>query len=427
MTPGTGKANDNFERNLQYYKFCAYGFLKNLRLFDIFLILFLRETGLTYLQIGALYSFRQITTNLLEIPSGLVADALGRKNALLFSFFAYLVSFALFYTGKSFGWFALAMVAYGTGEAFRSGTHKAMILQYLELNRMKAVKTRYYGSTRSWSQFGSAISSLLAMAVVFYAGNYRILFLYSGIPYILDFLLISTYPKALNNQLTDGWRALSLRILYNRFRHTVLDFVTIFKNKDTFKAIMSAATYIAVYKTIKDYLQPVLKVTAMALPVLVYLETEKRAAVLIGVLYFIIFLINSTASRNAWRIEKNVGDLPRAIDYAYLIGIISVLISGLFLWFNLPALAALFFVGLYFIQNIRRPLVVSFLSGHISSNVMASGLSVESQLETLLVAIYAPILGLLIDQLGLAGGFVITTFLFLAIYPLIRVGTLPEK
>ena len=79
------------------YRFSVYGFLKNLRLFEPFIILLFREDGLSFLQIGLLYSIRDIATNFLEIPSGIYADAFGRRKSMLFSFSAYIVSFIVFY------------------------------------------------------------------------------------------------------------------------------------------------------------------------------------------------------------------------------------------------------------------------------------------------------------------------------------------
>ncbi|MFW6262769.1 MAG: MFS transporter, partial [Thermotogota bacterium] len=40
----------------QFYKFAMYGFLKNLRFFEPFLILFFRDVGLSFLQIGILFT-----------------------------------------------------------------------------------------------------------------------------------------------------------------------------------------------------------------------------------------------------------------------------------------------------------------------------------------------------------------------------------
>lgn len=412
--------SDTFPRTLQYYKFCAYGFLKNLRFFDVFFLLFLRKAGLSYLQIGTLYSIRQIVINILEIPSGIIADFFGRRNALVFSMFSYLVSFAVFYLSEDYLMFMLAMGAFGIGEAFRSGTHKAMILEYLKINDLLAFKTQYYGSTRGWSQFGSAISSLAAMLLYFYSGNYRFLFVASFLPYLLDLIMISTYPRSLNGDSVDTRKLNSFKLIYEQFKLTLRAFRDIFSSVKNVKSIFSAAAYIALFKGAKDYLQPILKTTALGLPVFLSLNTDKRTAVLIGVVYFVIFLLTSTVSRNAWQFEKKVKNLPSAINYAYILGVAGIGLSGIFLLLDWYIAATFSFILLYLVQNLRRPLMVSYLSEIIESRVMASGLSAESQLETALVALYAPFLGYFVDLLGLAGGMMMSSVLFLILFPFTR-------
>ena len=56
MSPGR---SGDISRNRQFRKFQAYGFLKNLRFFDPFLMLFFLEKGLSYLEIGTLYAIRR--------------------------------------------------------------------------------------------------------------------------------------------------------------------------------------------------------------------------------------------------------------------------------------------------------------------------------------------------------------------------------
>ena len=121
-------------RDKQYYKFCAYGFLKNLRFFDAFLILFLLEKGLNFTQIGVLYALREIIINVFEIPSGIFADTYGRKISLVNSLILYIISFIIFYLSSEFYLFSIAFISFGIGDAFRSGTHKGMIMQYLKIN-----------------------------------------------------------------------------------------------------------------------------------------------------------------------------------------------------------------------------------------------------------------------------------------------------
>jgi hypothetical protein len=65
-----------YQKDIQFYKFSAYGFFKNLRFFDPFLLLFFLEKGLGYGQVGLLYAVKEISVNLLEVPSGMLADIL---------------------------------------------------------------------------------------------------------------------------------------------------------------------------------------------------------------------------------------------------------------------------------------------------------------------------------------------------------------
>lgn len=156
------------KKDLQLFKFSAYGFLKNLRFFDAFLFLFFRQQGFSFLQIGTLISIREVSILILEIPTGIAADSYGRRSSMIFSFLSYIISFIIFFFFPSFSFYILAMIFFGLGEAYRTGTHKAMILTYLELNQITEQRVEYYGFTRSWSQLGSALAALIAGAIVFY-------------------------------------------------------------------------------------------------------------------------------------------------------------------------------------------------------------------------------------------------------------------
>lgn len=59
----------------------------------------------------------------------------------------------------------------------------------------------YYGSTRAASQLGSAINSLIAAAIVFYSGNYKVVFLAATLPYIFNLINLATYPKELDGEI----------------------------------------------------------------------------------------------------------------------------------------------------------------------------------------------------------------------------------
>jgi len=77
-----------------------------------------------------------------------------------------------------------------------------------------------------------------------------------------------------------------------------------------------------------------------------------------------------------------------------------VIIAGIATHFDVRILAILLFVLLYSLQNLRRPMNVGFISENIDAKIMATGLSVESQLKTLFIAILSPIMGFFADTFG---------------------------
>jgi len=407
-------------RDLQFRKFRAYGFLKNLRFFDPFLILFLREAGLSFLAIGTLISIREIATNILEIPTGVMADAFGRRKAMLFGFSAYLLSFVLFYLGSSFWMFAIAMIAFAFGETFRSGTHKAMILEHLRICGCEDRKVFYYGKTRAASQLGSALASLIAAALVFWTGSFRIIFLASTVPYILNLLLLASYPHALDGEhlaLTgSGWR-----LVGERFSSTVRGLWSLLRDPCIVRGLLSSASFDALFKSTKDYLQPIVQAQAFALPILLSLHGEQRTAILVGSVYFLIYLATSFASSKAGAVQARLRSLSRSINLTLVTGIALLMVGGAAAWFDFDGIAIAAFLGVYVLQNLRRPLIIGYLADRMEHSSMASGLSVEAQLRTLIMAVMAPLLGWLADVIGVGASISAVSLCILLVVPLLVV------
>lgn len=394
-----------FPRDLQYFKFSAYGFLKNLRFFEPFMVLFLLDQGVSFLQVGTLYAIREIAVNVLEIPTGAVADALGRRRTMIASFLAYLVSFALFWFGSTFTFFLIAMLFFSFGEAFRTGTHKAMIFTHLRLRGLQEHSNDYYGHTRAWSQTGSALSSLIAAAIVFGSGNYRAVFLFSMIPYVLDLLLMLTYPAELDGESGRlAWNSIadSFRALGRGLRETA-------RRPGAARSVASAAAFAGYFKGAKDYLQPMIAALALSLPAATSLATEQRKALLVGLVYTAIYLLTSIASRNSAGLAKRLRSPERALNWELVVGLLLAAGAGFARAGDRTILPVLFFIAIYVLQNLRQPVGVAVVAERVPENVLATVLSVESQLQSLLAALIAFAVGAAAEAaggnvgLGLAG------------------------
>jgi len=398
-----------FKKDLQYYKFCLYGFLKNLRFFEPFLVLFFLEKGLSYFQIGSLYAIREIITNILEIPTGIIADAMGRRRTMIASFAAYIISFLIFNFADQFYLLVAAMIFFSFGDAFRTGTHKAMIFEYLKLKGWQDQKVHYYGHTRSYSQMGSALSSLIAAGIVFYTGSFRVIFIYSTIPYILDLLLMISYPKTLEGKR----KAFETEKVSASIKRVLKDFITSFKDVILLRSLANISFYTGYYKAAKDYLQPLLNTFALSLPILLTLKDKQRSSLVIGIVYFLIYLSTSVMSRFSGRLADRYQNLCLLLNLSMVAGYCSGAISGVFMLVGLPAVSILSYVMIYILQNLRKPMGIAFIADMLKHDILATALSAESQLSAVTSALIALGLGFFADKFGVGWALIILPGLML--------------
>ncbi len=402
------------EKNVQYYKFGLYGFLKNLRFYEAFLILFFLEKGVDYIKIGLLYSVREITIMLFEIPSGLVADAVGRKKTLMAAFFVYILSFITFYFSNHFGLLLLAMLLFALADAFRSGIHKAMIFQYLDVRGRKRQKADYYGHTRSWSQTGSAIAALAAGGMVFYSGSYRIIFLLSAIPYFLDMLLIWSYPDNLNGVLGERGET----AIRAKFKAVWKAIVLSIRNFNLLRILASLSLHTGFYKAVKDYIQPVIVSFAVALPWLVSISGKKKSAVLVGGIYFILYLLTAFTSRSSGKFLERFTHFSRPMNGTLLVAVLLGMAAGLFYIGGFYALSIVAFVLIMLNENLRKPIGVAFVTEESEDKAAASVLSVQSQAQSFFAAVFSFVIGWGAQLGGPGTGILMGTGMLLLLIPL---------
>lgn len=385
-----------YPKNLQFYKFSAYGFLKNLRFFDPFMILYLTSVGVSYTQVGTLYAIRELVSFFMEIPSGIISDRWGRKGALIFCFVGYIFSFLILYWTPHFFWLIMAFVLYGIADSFRTGTHKAMIMDYLALNHWSEYKIDYYGHTRAWSQRGSAISSLIAAVLVFTSGSYSSIFLYSVIPYVLDMLLVMSYPKILNTSLKQKKEENQSLTVF------VKQLVKSCSSIKVLSIINTSALHSAYLKGIKDFIQPIMATLAAGIALLSTYSEDARNGLVVGVLYFFVYWATSIASTQAGPVTqryKGKLSLPKLTLY---LGLLSGFLAGLFYQIDSLVLAILFFTGVYVIENLRKPVLTGYVADEVPEEMLASVISVQSFLNTIMAAGISFTFGWLADHYGIA-------------------------
>ena len=421
------------------FRFCLYGFLKNQRYFEPFFMLALLAHGLSFFEIGLLYACRSLTLNVLEIPSGVIADQWGRRASMIGSFVAYIVSFLMFAFVDQLAWLMLAMVLYGVGDSFRTGTHKAMIFQWLKNEGRSDERTQVYGFTRSWSQYGSAVSALIAACFVIASGDYRTVFLAATLPYFLNIVNFLGYPAEVDgagelhragvqsegsSNAPSGSLSSLLGYVRRLFGSTIQTIHHSWQHRQLRGLIVQSMAWEGVFAAIKDYLQPAL--LALALLTLgtsqhtpvdanandnVAVESESSLSIdagsgasagvvlTISLTYTALFLLSGWASRSAHTWVSRAGSHARASHGLWWasIGLYALLgLSDLLGW---TLIVVFTFVMLTILENVWRPILISRFDDHAAAHLGATILSIESQSQRLATLVVAPLVGWAIDAI----------------------------
>ena len=380
------------------FRFSLYGFLKNQRYFEPFMMLFLLGSGNSFAAVGFLIGFREFCINATNIPAGAIADLYGRRRCMLVSYLAYMIAFLCFgLCPDQLTYLFIAVFFFGIGEAFREGTHKSMIFTWLRLNGRMDEKTKVYGYTRSWSKIGSAVSIPIATAIAYCTDNLNTLFLAALVPYSIGFISLCTYPQELDGQPAGQ---VSIKAVFVHMWQTLRDSIKIAGLR---RLILESMSFEGFFDVIKDYLQPMIKAMIIGVPLLVVVGDGKRSTLLIGAVYFVFHLGSAWSSRQAHLLSERFGGDDYASGFMWwgMTLIYLAMLPCLALDFYPPVLV-LFFL-LFLMQGAWRPLIISRFDAYSPETHGTSILSVESQSQTFAKMLFAPSLGFVVDLLANAG------------------------
>ena len=398
------------------WKFCAYGFLKNLKLFEPYLMIYLLGIGQNLFSIGILYSVREAVTYIFEVPSGILADNYGRKKELMTCFVFYIISFLLLFAGSGFPMLVAAMIFFGLGEAFRSGTHKAMIYSYLENRGWFDEKAFVYGRTRSFSLLGSSISAFTSILFVLALPGLRWIFMICTIPYLLDFFLIWSYPDFLDEKRENQF---SVRSFLSITRDTVL---SVTKKPELRTILLSSALFDGLFRSIKDYIQPILVFLMVSSLGSGFQggDSGTTTKVCLGILYGVFYVFSSMASRNVYRLRK-ISPPSMLMNYSFAAMGILFLVLSFSIRGNLPLLVMGLYFILYVMKDARRPIFMDLCGNWMVKRERATVMSLDSQIRAVVTIAAAPIAGWLSDKFSIGSMFLVMGFAVLLMERLVHI------
>lgn len=357
---------------------------------------FYKDNHLSLTEIMVLKSVYSIVIVALEIPSGYVADVLGRKRTLIAGSILGAIGFFIYSFSHSYVGFLFAEIVLASGQSFISGADSAMLYDTLVSGNRQKEYTRYEGINASVGNFSEAFAGLAGGAVALISLRFPF--------YIQALVAFTAVPASLTlvEPKTSIWhkKAQGFRDIL-----AILDKI-ILKEKDLrlnllFSSIIGAATLLMAW-----FAQPMFE--KMLLPLALY-----------GLVWTGLNLITGGSSIAAYRIERKLGDLATLKIVAAAIPALMI-IAGF-----VPNVAIIpLLVVFYFLRGIATPVLKDYINRQTGSEVRATVMSLRDMTIRVFFALFAPLAGWLTDHynlgtgLAVTGGFILTLsmltlFLFL--------------
>ena len=363
--------------------------------------LLLLGRGLTLVQISLIESILIGTIFLLEVPTGVLADRVGRKWSIFCSTFLLMCAEFIFIFARDYEWYVLVALLAGAGFAFASGAIEALIYDSLPpKNREEAMK-RAMGRVNSWSMIAFVIAPIVGGLIIGDAAleNFIPAIALTVVALFVGLLVCLTLrePPVKASEKKESSAALlraGVSLLY--------------RNRRLRRLVLLAVFTLPFTDALAVTLGP---------PYLVRNEVSPFA---IGAVLSAGSLLAAFTQRYAYKVEEWLGR-DRAIAAL-------ILLPGLLYWmlaaFGGPIAAASIMILMYGVSNMKAPLFSAYQNALIENKNRATVLSLINMFVSLFVALGAPVYAAIAEQ-SLELTFVAMGAVIVAAALLLRVHRLP--
>ena len=349
------------------------------------IILFYQSHGLNLEQAVLLKTILSLSILLLEVPSGYIADKLGRKFCLVTGSGVWIAGWLFYCGGNSFGDFAIAEILSGMAASLISGADTALAYEtLLELERESYYPT-LEGRLVAIAGVTEAVCGIIGAAIAEFNLAY---------PFYLQTICLIIYC-GLALTLTEPKRHLPVTSMQQiaSLKTTVVD-VLIKQSRLRWLILLSGtfstASFLIVWLSQGYFTQINLPIAAM------------------GWTWALFHLLMSLASINALRLETALGIKKALLVLVLFLGTSYILLGNI----NNSAGIALIAV-VYIVRGMRSPLLLNLINRQIPSTFRATLLSLNSFVFHLSFAIVAPVIGAISSAYSLSVALIIAGCFFL--------------
>ncbi|THB77295.1 MAG: MFS transporter [Desulfobulbaceae bacterium] len=329
--------------------------------------LFYNENGLSTFDIFLLQAVYSFSVAIFEIPSGYMADIIGRRTSLICGGILGTLGFAVLSISHDFSGFLIAELILGLGGSFISGSDSALLYDSLVVSRREHNYIRYEGritALGNLAETAAAVGGGLIALWLGYRGVYVAQTMIAAIAIPSSLLLIEPARKKLTERP-------SFSQIIEISKHAL------FKDlKLSSTIILSAATGTATL--------------TMAWTAQIYFVAHGFTEVQITPLWVLLNLCVAVVSASTALVVRKIGT-RKAILLIFVVMPLSYILMGI-----LPIVPALIVLTLfYLVRGYATPLLRNLTNLNCESEIRATVLSIRSLLVRVCFTVGGPAIGYL--------------------------------
>ncbi|NCD05540.1 MAG: MFS transporter [Spirochaetia bacterium] len=359
-------------------------FISSLNLTHGLWMIYLATKGMSLAQLGILEGIFHITSFLMEVPTGLVADIFGRKISRIIGRILALISIAILILANSFLFFAISFIFIALSYNLESGAGDALVYDSLKQLNIEKDYMKVAGRQE--------ISYQLGQVVCFILGGYLATINYNYVFYLTMFFILITIIQSFSffepKIEKDSIENKKLKtILSNQVKQSIN---VIKENKKIGFFIIFTEIILAFGTSLFYYLQN-------------YLKANNRSEFFIGIIFAISALVGAFTSSQTFKLEKIIKEK----------GILLILpfFSVACIWLiALTSYPYVFYIIMMGVEGIIFVAMSDYINKLIPSKNRATILSLASMVFSFFMIIIFPIIGKIGDVFSLN-----IAFIFLAI------------
>jgi len=341
-------------------------------------------------QITLLGSVFWLVLVLFEIPTGSVADKVGRKASLMCACVLSSIGMIYFGISKTFVSVLISYIIWAIGVTFESGAASAFLYDSLKEMGREEEYTKFMGGAMSISFISASIGAVAAGFLGSIQLNVPIL-LNGGITIIMFFITLTFKEPEITRTSEPYLRHVKSSIQYAS------------KHPQVRSIILYYALVFSILWILQVFYQP-------------YLKNLGFVVGYIGIIYFLMKLVGAAASAVSAKFKDYVG------EWTWLKLLPFVLAGSIFfMGMSTTRIGVSFIFVNSFLHAISTPIISAYVNKRIPSEKRATILSLMSLVNSFAMIFTEPLLGHSVDLFGLGTTFHIaaTAFLSLAVIVLL--------